>query len=149
MLKCTYHDPWNSRRNSPSQHCKSVLGNCVRRSLLLMLSSRSYHAGFKQDTLKHNIVLSQIEKDLGPNLLCHFKSPLNRVVSIKKNLRFNNRHKAIILHIRQYITTKGHQIWKQCIPFKPLRQMLTESENSSLSENLCKIIIYKSSLLYF
>ncbi|KAL3824130.1 hypothetical protein ACJIZ3_020159 [Penstemon smallii] len=77
------------------------VGNGIRRSLLFVLSPWSYHARFKQNPFKSNIVLRQVVENLGPNLLRHFKRPLNRVISIKKNLRFYNWHKTIVLHTNQ------------------------------------------------
>lgn len=59
-------------------------------------------------TFEHDVVLSEVEEDLSPNLLCNLVCSVNAVFSIQHNLRLHNRHQTAVLQnakrkMRKYV----------------------------------------------
>jgi len=94
-----HHNARNSWWHTSLQQCKCVLRNLFRCCPLRTLSSRSDHARLQENSLKQHMVLSQEEEHFWPDLLSNLQSPIDAVASIKKNLRLNNWHQSIILHM--------------------------------------------------
>ncbi len=94
-----HHNARNSWWHTSLQQCKCVLRNLFRCRPLRTLSSRSDHARLQENSLKQHMVLSQEEEHFWPDLLSNLQSPIDAVASIKKNLRLNNWHQSIILHM--------------------------------------------------
>lgn len=61
------------------------------------VSSLGHHVWLKEAALKENVVLMKRLYDLGENTLSDLSADFNRVVSISKNFRLNNRSETILL----------------------------------------------------
>ena len=97
LVSVTYHDTRDGWGNSPVKELEGIVSNCCRRGLVLGLSSWGNHARLEENTLKLDIVLSKVEENLSPNLLCYFKSSVNTMFSIKQDLWFHNWDQSVVL----------------------------------------------------
>lgn len=76
---------------------EGVFSDLLRSGLVLALGTGSDHAGLKEDTLKHDIVLSQVVENLSPNLLSNFKCPVDSMLTIKQDLWLHNWYQPVVL----------------------------------------------------
>uniref|UniRef100_A0A3Q7ETT6 Uncharacterized protein n=1 Tax=Solanum lycopersicum TaxID=4081 RepID=A0A3Q7ETT6_SOLLC len=87
-------DSWG---NPPLEETESIVCDLLRSGPVFAFSTRSNHAWFQEDTLKHDIVLSQVEEDFSPDLLCYLKSPVNAVFTVQQDLWLHNWDQTIVL----------------------------------------------------
>lgn len=67
-MKDTCHDSGDGRGDPVAEEPEGVGGDLLWGGAVLALCTRSDHARLEEDALKQHIVLSQVEKDLCPNL---------------------------------------------------------------------------------
>lgn len=107
----TCHDSRNSRRDSSFEKRKSVLSNCLRACFVFALSSRSNHAWFQKNSFKQNIVLCKVEENLCPNFLCYLKGSVDPVLTVKQDLRLDDRNQPIVLQIANSKSSYNKSKW--------------------------------------
>lgn len=94
----TCHDSGDGWGDSPVEKLEGVISNLGRAGPVLALSSWCNHAWLEEDTLKERVVFSKVEENLSPNLLCHLKSPVNSMFSIKQDFWLHNWDQPVVLN---------------------------------------------------
>lgn len=100
IVKDTCHDSGDSRGDSPLEELEGVVSNLLGSGPFLAFSSRGNHAWLEEDPFEQDIVFSKVEEHFSPNLLSHFKSPLNSMLTIKQDLWFHNWGQSTFLQFQ-------------------------------------------------
>ena len=91
------HDTGDRGGDAAPEHLQGVVSDLLGTSTARALSPGGDHGRLEEDTLEHDIVVSEVLEGLSPGTLSDLESAVNVVVTIQKDLGLNNGDETSVL----------------------------------------------------